>query len=254
VLDTTENPIGGPTTTLRTIRENFAVISGFSVVIGLGLSITFLSAYLAVFDWHLLWYIQYTDIITFGLIAIGTISTSFISINWLVQGVLNLKLLHEPSEWKRAWKGPTAFVLFWILLYAGQMYLEHLKPEPHYQYITSAWFSIIAAVSLPTTIALYTRYGIWPTIGQMTGIMVAAVFGTLSFGQWLGGSILYFDKFDQDVFAKNETVKDAKVIAVLSRHTLVMKDKVIYAFPTADVLKFATTSSKNNTPTHSPGP
>jgi hypothetical protein len=56
---------------LQVVRENLAVISAAAVVIGVALAIIFLTAYLLVFDWHLLWFVQYTDILTFGLLALG---------------------------------------------------------------------------------------------------------------------------------------------------------------------------------------
>jgi hypothetical protein len=63
----------GPSAVFQFLRDNFAVLSGLAVVGGIGLSTIFLSAYLSFFDWHLLWFVQYTDILTFGLIAVGII-------------------------------------------------------------------------------------------------------------------------------------------------------------------------------------
>jgi hypothetical protein len=61
---------------LQAIKDNFVLVSATAALIGVALAMTFLSSYLWVFDWHLIWFIQYTDIITFGLIAIGIISGS----------------------------------------------------------------------------------------------------------------------------------------------------------------------------------
>jgi hypothetical protein len=59
---------------LAAIKENFVVLSAAAAVIGITLATTFFGAYLSVFDWRLLWYVQYTDVLTFGVIAIGVIS------------------------------------------------------------------------------------------------------------------------------------------------------------------------------------
>jgi hypothetical protein len=45
------------------LRDNFSVVSGLAVG-GVALSITFLFSYLSVFDWHLIVFIQYVDVIT----------------------------------------------------------------------------------------------------------------------------------------------------------------------------------------------
>jgi hypothetical protein len=64
---------------LDAVKDNFVVLSGVAVVLGVSFATIFLAAYLSVFDWHLLWFIQCTDIVTFGLIALGIISGSFVS-------------------------------------------------------------------------------------------------------------------------------------------------------------------------------
>ena len=99
------------------IRENFVVISGISVVLGFALSMTFLSAYLGVFDWHLMWFIQYPDIITFGLIGAGVILSSFILLNSITQSVLGLKIMNG----ERAWKGALLFASMWMLILLGDI-------------------------------------------------------------------------------------------------------------------------------------
>lgn len=54
---------------LLAFKENFVVLSAAAAVIGITLATTFFGAYLSVFDWRLLWYVQYTDVLTFGIIA-----------------------------------------------------------------------------------------------------------------------------------------------------------------------------------------
>jgi hypothetical protein len=73
---------------LQFIRENFVLVSAMAVLVGVVLSTTFLAAYLSVFDWHLLWFVQYPDIIAFGLLALGIVSGSMTLIQSFVQTVL----------------------------------------------------------------------------------------------------------------------------------------------------------------------
>ena len=70
---------------LQLVKDNFAIISGAAVVIGVALAITFLTAYLLVFDWHLLWFVQYTDILKRSqLSALGLVAGALgIFINFL---------------------------------------------------------------------------------------------------------------------------------------------------------------------------
>jgi hypothetical protein len=242
------DPVGAEQTAILTksqvlqgVRENFAVISGVIVVLGIGLATVFVSAYLTVFDWHLIWFVQYTDILTFGLIGVGVLGGSTILIQSFAQSVLQFKVWDD----QRKWKGILIFLGFWAFFYILQMFLEHLRPEPHYQYITSAWLSIIAAISLIVTPILYYRLGMWPNAGQVLAIVISALFGALSFGQWLGYSVLYTSQFDQDVTFKGGTLNGAKLVATLSRNTILMKDGVVYVIPTADVTQFRNAAKRS---------
>ena len=59
---------------LAALKDNFTLVSTASLLISVSLATIFLSAYLSVFDWHLIWFVQYTDIITFGLLALAVLS------------------------------------------------------------------------------------------------------------------------------------------------------------------------------------
>jgi hypothetical protein len=237
------------TAILQFMRENFVVLSGIAVVIGIGLSTMFLSAYLAVFDWHLIWFIQYADILTFGLIGVGIIGTSFIFLESLVRSVLGLGVFNG----KRAWKGFFIFVGFWTLLYAIVQFAQYRSGEPHYQYISAAWLSVIAVVSLVVTSVLYFRSGVWPNVGQAIGILVSAIFGALSFGQWFGYSMLY-SKVTQDVYLKDSVLNNVKLVAVLARHTILLEGTTLYAVPTGDITKFRTVGASTAPPAPAQAP
>jgi hypothetical protein len=57
-------------------------------------------------------------------------------------------------------------------------------------------------------------------------------------GQWLGYSVLDSSLFNRDIYLKNETINDAKLIIIMSRHTVFQKDNLIYVVPTADIDRF----------------
>jgi hypothetical protein len=76
---------------LLAIKENFVVLSAVAALVGVALAMTFFGAYLSVFDWKLIWYVQYTDVLTFGVIAIGVISGSVVTLQSFTQTLLNVK-------------------------------------------------------------------------------------------------------------------------------------------------------------------
>lgn len=84
------------------LRDNFSVVSGLAVLGGLALSITFLFSYLSVFDWHLIVFVQYVDVITFGVIAVGVVSGSLALVVGILQWWTGLRPLESNrAKWRR---------------------------------------------------------------------------------------------------------------------------------------------------------
>ena len=82
----------------------------------------------------------------------------------------------------------------------------------------------------------------WPTIGQFSSIAVLAASCALIFGQWLGTTVKETSEFNQDVYLKSETLNNVKLVIVMSRNTILLKDNIFYIVPTADIVQFRTTA------------
>jgi hypothetical protein len=89
-------------------------------------------------------------------------------------------------------------------------------------------------------IVAQVRAGAWPNTAQMTGLIIIVITTATAFGQWLGNSVIETSQFDQDIFLKDGTIKAAKLVIVLSRHTVLLKDRMLYVVPTSDITKFQT--------------
>jgi hypothetical protein len=82
------------------LKDNFAVISAAAVIVAVALAITFLVSYLLVFDWHLLWFVQYSDVLTFGLLALGLV----VGVLGIFINLLNIRMTWTSvSEKTRKW-------------------------------------------------------------------------------------------------------------------------------------------------------
>lgn len=220
---------------LEVLKDNFVLLSASAVIMGIGLATIFLASYLSVFDWHLLWFVQYTDIVTFGLIAVGIIGGSFFVIQGAAQSVLGAAEIEGKS---RRTSIIIATVIFALLL-ASQLYFPIRHGEPHFHILFGA-ATLLSGVVLIYVIASHIRVGSVPTVGQVTSVILLAISCAGGLGQWLGRSIEETSEFDQDVSIKNEIIKSAKVIIVLSRHTVLLKDRILYVVPTGDITKFQT--------------
>jgi hypothetical protein len=71
---------------LEFLTKHFLVLSSLLVGVASAISMIFLTAYLAVFDWSLVWLIEYSDLAKLALIGIAVISSilGFITNNLLV--------------------------------------------------------------------------------------------------------------------------------------------------------------------------
>jgi hypothetical protein len=218
---------------LQFIKDNFVLVSAVALLIGVALSTTFLASYLSVFDWHLLWFVQYQDIITFGLLAVGVVSGSITLLQSFAQAVLAGK---TPAQRRSAL---IVLVVLWIvgtgLNIWGAVHSGH-----GYFHILSGVVAFGSAVTLIFVIASHVEAPGSPTAIQCLFMLLLLVAIAASLGHWLGESVIETSEFDQDVSFKNETIKGVKVVIVLSRHTVLLKDRILYVVPTGDITKFQT--------------
>jgi hypothetical protein len=216
------------------LKDNFVVVSGLAAVAGLGFSTIFLSAYLWVFDWHLIWFVQSADVITFGLIAAALIGSSLLLVYSIMHNVLTVRLPNGRLNWQLVVISGVVVVL----ILAFQIYGEHVGPSPHYFHLGAGWVTIFCVVVLLAVMASHFDAGTWPTIPQSIGILIGAITATGSFGHWVALTVVESPEITQDVVTKNQTFSDVKVVIVMSRHAVLMKEDTLLVIPTADITQF----------------
>jgi hypothetical protein len=215
------------------VKDNFVLVSAGAVLLGVTLSTTFLAAYLSVFDWHLLWFVQYTDTITFGLLALGIVSGSITLLQSAVQTILGGKT----PEQRRA--GIILLVVLWIVGAALNIWAS-VHSGQGYLHIISGVIVFCAAVALIVIIAVYIETRTLPNAVQCMWVLLLLIVCAGALGRWLGYSVEETSAFNQDVRFKDQTLNDAKLVIVMSRHTVLLKDRILYVVPTGDIAKFQT--------------
>jgi hypothetical protein len=140
------------------------------VVLGLGFSTIFLSAYLYVFDWHLIWIVQSADVITFGLIAAGVIASSLLLLYSILSSLLTIRMPNGKLNWQFIIvSGAVA-----LLGLAFQVYGEHAGPSPRYFHLAAGWVTIFSVVAFLSLVASHFNASRWPTISQSVGMLFGA--------------------------------------------------------------------------------
>jgi hypothetical protein len=217
---------------LAFIKDNFVLASAAALLLGVTLSTTFLAAYLSVFDWHLLWFVQYTDIITFGLLAVGVITGSLTFIQASAQTMLGLFGMKGKSQ--RAY---AIFLFFFISAIIGfQIWGARISGEGYFHILLGAMVLGLGIVIISQILG-YVTTATLPNSAQTFWLILSLGFATVSLGQWLGYSVQESAK-KQEITLKDKTLSDMKVVLVMSRHTILLKDDMLYVVPTADIASF----------------
>ena len=89
------------------ITKHFAILSVATVVFGATAAIIFIAAYLRVFDWRIIWIIEYGDILKIGLITVALFSGFAYYIWMATRDAINLA-----TERARSW--------LWVWLFGFQ--------------------------------------------------------------------------------------------------------------------------------------
>jgi hypothetical protein len=59
--------------------KHFILVSALTIVGGVLCATIFLYGYLLIFDWRLIWIIEYTDVLKVGLVAVAIVSSSLLA-------------------------------------------------------------------------------------------------------------------------------------------------------------------------------
>src|SRR4051812_36071906 len=95
--------------------KHFAVLSTVVTAAAVVAVTVFLTAYLAVFDWSLVWLVEYSDIAKFGLIALAFLSGSIYFINMYADDLRRMT-----STGLEGWNVKLFFAV-WVLIFAGEI-------------------------------------------------------------------------------------------------------------------------------------
>ena len=200
---------------------------------GLILATVYLYGYLSVFDWHLIWVVQYADLIGFAVVAAGVIAGFAAIILPIVENVIYSGVPKGQPNW--------FFIAVSAVAFAGLLglaiYAEYRTSDPHYMHIFYACMSVFVLVVLSAFIGSHAHFRSWPNPWRATWIFMLAILGAFWFGQWLGYSILEQHGPDYDVYLKRETLNGVRVVMAMSHRMIFYSSKTIYIVPTDDVLR-----------------
>jgi len=86
----------------------------------------------------------------------------------------------------------------------------------------------------------HLRSNKWPGSVQAISLIILVVILTAQGGRLLAEWVLETNQFVENVQIKNQTLKDVKLVIVMSRFSVFLKDNVLHVYPTADIAELQT--------------
>jgi hypothetical protein len=220
---------------LNFLTKHFLVISSLSLVVSAALSMILLGAYLSVFDWNLIWLVEYADLTKLFLIGVAifsSIATTLIhqiqdAYAWLVKGA---------KEWK--WAALTA-VIVTILIQAALVFYDVRNDTG-----LEAYHVFRAGSSIAFFLLLFTAFYSHARLMKGDWFAIMNVFAAFVFlSATLGSTFAYYvkdaSKSAREIWTKDEKFTDAKIIMLLSHHLAFVSHKKIFVIPMTDVTRIA---------------
>lgn len=188
------------------VTKYFAVLSAGAIAGGSSLVVIFIYGYLGVFDWNLIWIIEYQDITKFTLIAIALGITVLPTLNAFTTVIYNLRLLDTRASWRYGMIAIIILIGFCVISISTAYHTQRSSLEYYY----FLWLSIFL-----TIIMIAAMIRLWPDWITKTRFQQAQIVGgVLVFVFFLGKTLgLYVKEISsnrQDVITTAETLTDQK--------------------------------------------
>ncbi len=226
-----------PPNVFEFLTKNFALVSaigGLTVLLG---STIFLFGYLLVFDWRLIWVIEYSDVLKFALVIFGFLTGMGLGLQAYVQNAYTVVFGKEEIPRK-------LIILGFTLSFVGHMLHDETSSESYYALHIFAHISVLMLGGLTAWSVKSYRDKLWQTQGLRGWMADAAVlvFALSIFGQTFGYYTRDMSGFKHDVFLKDRELKDAGVIMITTHHSVLYIDGKVIIAPSADVSQIVSKS------------
>jgi hypothetical protein len=226
---------------LDLITKNFLVFSSLVLGVASTISMLFLTAYLGVFDWNLVWLIEYSDLTKLFLIGVGLIASFLTSIIYWFQDVHTWLVARAPNQF---W----FFVIMCVLVIPFpliMLYLDYRSANPlliYHALRALSWFLFALLI-----VVAFQRSGNWRVVGWKTignDFAGLALFVTIV-GLTLGHYVKDVSEYSRTITTKGGKFDGVKVIMFLSHHVAFLSDRKVVVVPTSDVTEIVSTPVVN---------
>jgi hypothetical protein len=228
------------------LTKHFLVLSSLVVTGAAAYSMLFLSAYLGVFDWNLVWLIEYSDLAKLALIGIAIASGALaLTINMIY---LMYRWLALKETTSRFWVGCAVAVT--VLGSAVTIFFDVKNGTGQWQFQVLSSFSSLILILIIGAIIRDLDALKAGEFGAIYRTVVLFAFSMGFFGATFGHYVKDVSKDFSEITSKNGTYDNAKVVMLLSHHVVFFSNGSVITIPTGDVVKITTSAKSTILMTH----
>ncbi len=216
------------------LTKNFAVLSAAALGLSSVLVIVFMFGYLQVFDWNLIWIIEYTDMTKFIVITIAIVCSLYVYgigyVNAINSAVNNeLELTHKVALTVAL---SLPIILLLLAYYSGNINSEH------------ATYFVLSIIFIYLEVAWtigWSKQFMEKTNFQKMQFVLGTLIGVSIIGHSCGLYVRDLSEMRHDVYVGNGVLRAQRIVMLLSHHSVFFKDGSVTLVQSADVKRIVST-------------
>jgi hypothetical protein len=219
------------------LTKNFGLVSAAIAVFSACMVMVFLFAYLAVFDWNLIWIVEYSDIIKFSLIGVALMSGFAFFVFTIFDHVHKWLIL----DIKQRRTAIIVILAILLLMLTYNLYTDiYVASNPTKEYHIYEFFSYVFLIGFAIScISIYKdreNIGVW-MVSQALGSLIVLI-GV--FGHTYGLRIRDISDIRHELIMREQSslrhiFGDATIVLVTSHHTIVKVGSTVTTLPSNDI-------------------
>jgi hypothetical protein len=215
------------------LTKHFLVLSTITIAVGSAISMLVLSAYLSVFDWTLIWMIEYSDLTKLFLIGTALISSIITTLIWQAMDAYTWIVKKAPGRKKVL----TVIVIMFLLLNGYSIYRDIRTDDVRLMY--HAFRTVSSLLFVWLVVRSFADYQSW-ILRHWTTILNDLAFLAFClgiFGATFGYYVRDVSENTREVSTANEIFTDAKIIMILSHHVAFLSRQQVMVIPSTEILR-----------------
>jgi hypothetical protein len=228
------------------LTKNFALVSAAITVLSACMVMVFLFAYLSVFDWNLIWIVEYSDIIKFSLIGVAFISGSAYFV-FTIFDHAHKWLIFDTKQ------GRTTIIVLlamFVLMLAIDLYYDiYVASNPTTEYHIYVFLSYVFLV-----VFAIACMGMYKDRENISAWVVGPALGSLMvligiFGRTYGLRIRDISDIRHEVIMREQgswrhIFGDATIVLLTSHHTILKVGSTVVILPSNDIAQIVALTPK----------